>query len=498
MQKDTLAQIKALKEQGKRTPRVIVIGAGMSGICMGIRLREAGIEDFVIYEKKDNIGGTWRENTYPGLACDVPSYFYTYSFEPNPNWSHRFPPGAEIQAYFESVFEKYGLAAYTQFNTEIADCRFEQGRWQVDLADGKTDSAEFLIAATGVLHQVNMPTIEGLDSFEGDQFHSARWDHQVALKDKRIGIIGTGSTALQMVAPLAELAGKLTLFQRTAQWVISAPDKQYSERWKQLVAKHEWLSTALYRGYKFMIEQTLGKAVIKPGWRRTLLNNMCESNLKVIKDRELRHRLTPTYEPGCKRMVVSSSFYPAIQKPNCALVTDSIERIEPKGVRTKDGELHELDVMVICTGFDGFAFMRPMAMTGKDGLTLAEAWEKGPKALRSLTIPGFPNFFMLIGPHSPIGNYSLIPLAEGQSMYAMQCIKKYMEGSFDQIEPKQQAVNDFYQKVGEALPDTVWTSGCQSWYQDDDGVPALWPWSPQRYMKEIDQPNMNEYELSSG
>lgn len=495
MESNTLDQIRALKQKGARTPRVIVIGAGMSGICMGIRLLEAGIEDFVIYEKKEKIGGTWRENTYPGLACDVPSYFYTYSFEPNPNWTHRFPPGSEIQQYFESVFDKYGLAAHTQFNTEIADCRFEEGRWQVDLANGKTDSAEFLVAATGVLHQINMPTIKGLESFEGDQFHSARWDHDVELKGKRIGIIGTGSTALQMVSPLSEVAEKLTLFQRTAQWVIAAPDKQYSEGWKRLVARHAWLATALYRGYKFMIEQTLGKAVVKPGWRRTLLNWMCESNLKTVKDRELRHRLTPTYEPGCKRVVVSSNFYPAIQKPNCALVTDSIERIEAAGVRTKDGELHELDVMVICTGFDGFAFMRPMAMTGRDGVTLADAWKKGPRALRSLTIPGFPNFFMLIGPHSPIGNYSLIPLAEGQSMYAMKCIKMYMEKTFDEIEPKAEAVASFYQRVGEALPDTVWTSGCQSWYQDEDGVPALWPWSPQRYMSEIADPDLSEYAL---
>lgn len=495
MDSNTLEQIRALRQQGNRTPRVIVIGAGMSGICMGIRLLEAGIEDFIIYEKKEKIGGTWRENTYPGLACDVPSYFYTYSFEQNPNWTHRFPPGAEIQEYFESVFAKYGLAKYTRFNTEIADCRFEEGRWQVDLAGGETDSAEFLIAATGVLHQVAMPTIKGLDTFAGDQFHSARWDHDVELKGKRIGIIGTGSTALQMVAPLAEVAEKLELFQRTAQWVMSAPNKTYSESWKRRVASTPWLAKALYRGYQVIIEQTLGKAVIKPGWRRSVVNYLCEKNLKTVKDRALRHRLTPTYEPGCKRIVASESFYPAIQKSNCDVITDPIECVEPQGVRTKDGQLHEFDVLVLCTGFDGFAFMRPMAMTGRDGLTLAQAWEKGPRALRSLTIPGFPNFFMLIGPHSPIGNYSLIPLAESQSMYAMQCIKMYMEGRFDELEPKQEVVRDFYQQINQALPDTVWTSGCQSWYQDEDGVPALWPWTPQRYMRDVETPNLAEYEL---
>lgn len=498
MENDTLEQIKKLKQQGARTPRVIIIGAGMSGICMGIRLLEAGIDDFVIYEKKEKIGGTWRENTYPGLACDIPSYFYSYSFEPNPNWSHRFPPGAEIQQYFESVFEKYKLAAYTQFNTEISDTRFEDGKWQITLANGNTDSAEFLVAATGILHQVKMPTIEGLDSFEGDQFHSAQWDHDVDLKDKRIGIVGTGSTAIQMFSPLSEVAKQLTLFQRTAQWVIAVPNKEYSPWWKKLVANNTWLSNWVYRGYKFIIEQTVGKAVIQPGFQRNMLNKMCENSLREVKDRKLRHRLTPDYDPGCKRLIMSSTFYPAIQKPNCALVTENIERIEPKGIRTKDGKLHELDVMVICTGFDGHAFMRPMSMTGKNGISLTDAWEKGPKALRAMTMPGFPNFFMLIGPHSPIGNYSLIPLAEQQSLYTMQCIQMYMEEKFDQIEPKEQAMTDFYQKITDALPNTVWTTGCQSWYQGADGVPELWPWSPQRYMKEIATPIMTEYELSKG
>ncbi len=495
---NTLEEIVALKESGARVPRVIVIGAGMSGIVMGIRLLQAGIEDFVIYEKKDKVGGTWRENTYPGLACDVPSYFYTYSFEPNPDWSHRFPPGAEIQAYFDRVFRKYRLDRFTRFNSEIKHCRFSDGGWHVELGNGEIDRAEFLVAATGVLHRVSKPAIKGLEEFSGSCFHSAEWDHDVELNGKRIGIIGSGSTALQMVSPLSEQVESLTLFQRTAQWVISVPDKTYSPRWKRLVKKYPFLATLLYRGYKFMIEQTLGKAVIQPGWRRSILNAMCERNLKKVKDRKLRHQLTPTYEPGCKRMVVSESFYPAIQKPNCHLETEKIERIEVNGVRTVDGVLHPLDVLVLCTGFDGFAFMRPMSMEGRGGLTLEEAWKKGPRALRALAIPDFPNFFMLIGPHSPIGNYSLIPLAESQSMYVMQCIKHFMQGEFAELSPKDSVVDGYYRQIREALGDTVWTSGCQSWYLDDEGVPGLWPWTPQRYMAEVANPDFSEFDLVSG
>lgn len=488
--------IKALKNQGARQPRVIVMGAGMSGVLMGIRLLEAGLTNFTIYEKRHTIGGTWRENTYPGLACDVPSYFYTYSFEVNPTWTRRFPPGAEIQKYFEGVFEKYGLAPYTKFNEEIIDTKHVDGKWHIETASGLTDSAEFLVAATGVLHKINEPEFEGIESFEGAKFHTARWDHDVELKDKRIGIIGTGSTAMQTVDPLSNVVKKLTMFQRTPQWVFPIPDKAYSKLWIKSATRFPILGKGLYRFYKFMTESSIGPAVIEPGWRRKLLNKLCNWNLTHVKDPELRAKLTPDYQPGCKRLVMSMAFYPAIQKPNCELVTEGIEKIEPTGIRTKDGRLHELDVLVLATGFDGFAFMRPMTMQGANGLTLEEAWKDGPQALRSMSIPGFPNFFMLIGPHSPIGNHSLIAISETQTNYIMQCIQKYMEGDFDFIEPKQQAVDSFYKSVTDALPNTIWTSGCQSWYLDDKGVPALWPWTPQQYAKELEVPDFGDYNLS--
>lgn len=492
----TTETIKRLNRNGARQPRIIIMGAGMSGILMGIRLLKAGLNNFTIYEKTGRIGGTWRENTYPGIACDIPSYFYTYSFEVNPNWSHRFPPGAEIQHYFETIFNKYGLASRTRFNEEITNSQLLDGQWHIETANGLKDSADFLVAATGVLHKINQPSIKGLDSFEGAKFHTARWDHQIDLKDKRVGIIGSGSTAIQTIDPLSKLVSKLTLFQRTAQWVFPLPDKAYSAIWIKLATRFPFLGKSLYKTYKFLFEKSMGIAVTKPCIQRSILTKLCHLNLARVKDPILRKKLTPDYLPGCKRLVMSMPFYSAIQKPNCSVVTEQIEAIEPKGVRTKDGQLHELDVLVLATGFDGFAFMRPMSMQGLNGLTLDAAWKKGPQALRAMAIPGFPNFFMLIGPHSPIGNHSLIAIAETQTNYIMQCIEKYMQGDFDFIEAKQQAVDDFYTSVNEALPNTIWTTGCQSWYLDDKGIPGLWPWSPQQYAKEMKVANFSQYHLS--
>jgi cation diffusion facilitator CzcD-associated flavoprotein CzcO len=488
--------IKAISQQGARQPRVIIMGAGMSGILMGIRLLEAGLSNFTIYEKSDRIGGTWRENTYPGIACDIPSYFYTYSFEVNPNWSRRFPPGDEIQQYFERVFDKYKLAPHTVFNEEITHSKQVDGKWHIETASGINDSADFLVAATGILHKINQPEFEGLDTFEGAKFHTARWDHNVDLNDKKIGIIGSGSTAIQTIDPLSKVAAKLTLFQRTAQWVFPLPDKSYSKLWIKLTTRFPILGKMLYRIYRFSFEQTMGVAVTKPCLPRTILSKLCRWNLSRVKDPELRAKLTPDYLPGCKRLVMSMPFYAAIQKPNCAVVTEHIDRIEAKGVRTKDGQLHELDVLVLATGFDGFAFMRPMSMQGLNGLTLEEAWKNGPQALRAMAIPGFPNFFMLIGPHSPIGNHSLIAIAETQTNYIMQCIEKYMQGEFDLIEPTQQAVDDFYKTVNDAMPNTIWTTGCNSWYLDDKGIPGLWPWSPQQYTKEMQVADFSQYRFS--
>ena len=475
--------------------RVVVIGSGMSGILMGIKLREAGIEDFTIFEKAEKIGGTWRENTYPGITCDVASHYYSYTFEPNPNWSHRFPPGDEIQAYFEGVTEKYGITPHIKFNTEISKARWDGSAWQIDTKNGEHVVADVLISAAGVLHHLTYPDIDGLDTFKGDMWHTARWNHDVDLTGKRVGIIGTGSTATQIVGAIVNKVKKLTLFQRTAQWVHPFPDKEYSETAKALFRRFPFLTKILYHWYRYILDQGFGRVVVGKKSAEGL-NRRCEENLARVQDPELRAKLTPDYKPGCKRMIFSSNFYNAIQKPNAALVTEDIDHIEPSGVVTKDGTLHALDVLVLSTGFKADRFLRPIEMIGENGVNLEDVWKDGPIAYRSVAVPNMPNFFMLVGPRSPIGNLSLIEVSEYQAGYIMQCIKE-IGTKHVTLAPVQAATDRLNDEMKEAVLNTIWvTGGCNSWYIGADGLPALYPWEPSRFYRDMSRPpNFDDYEI---
>ncbi|MFT4570294.1 MAG: cation diffusion facilitator CzcD-associated flavoprotein CzcO [Hyphomicrobiaceae bacterium] len=473
------------------SPRVAVIGAGMSGILMAIKLKEAGLENFTVYEKADTVGGTWRENTYPGIACDVPSHHYCYSFEPNPEWSRRFSPGSETKAYFERCAEKYGVLPHVRFNTTIERMTWEDGAWNIETQSaGHTEhtTADIVVSAAGVLHCPAFPNIEGLDTFAGDAFHTARWNHDIDLTGKRVGVIGTGSTAAQVVPAIVEKVAKLSLFQRTAQWVHPLPDKSYTALGKALFRTIPLTMKGLYGFYYRALEKGFSEVVI--GERSAEgLNARCQKNLETVADSTLRAKLTPDYQPGCKRLIFSSAFYPAMQKPNAELVTDRIDRIEPQGIRTADGQLHELDVLVLSTGFKADRFLRPIEVKGQDGVDLNEIWERGPQAYRSVAVPGLPNFFMLIGPHSPIGNLSLIAIAEWQATYVMRCIDKIRRENV-QIMPTPEATTLLAEQMKEASQKTVWVSGCKSWYLDADGQPALYPWKPSRFHEEMTQPPM--------
>jgi len=478
--------------------KIAVIGAGMSGILTGIKLRQAGLTDFTIYEKSDRLGGTWRDNTYPGLSCDVPSHLYNYSFEPNPEWSHRFSPGAEIQAYFEGVAKKYAVEPFICFNKEIASARYIDGKWQIDTKDGDCDQFDIVIAATGVLHHPVYPDIEGLDSFAGPAFHSGRWDHGVALKDKRIGIIGTGSTAIQILPAIIDTAAKVCLFQRTAQWIFPLPNPAYSEQEKAEFRKSPKLMKQLHKFISGRFEETFARAVVGDEEQLRAIEQACQENLdENVTDPDLKRKLTPNYKAACKRLIMSDDFYPAIQKPNADLVAEGIERIEPNGVRTTDGVLHELDVLVLATGFDGHRFMRPMQVTGKDGLTLDDAWSYANEAYRSVSVPGFPNFFMLVGPNSPIGNYSLIDISELQLSYVMQLIDLLRAGACTEIAANKTATDRFNAEIKAAMKGTVWVSGCQSWYLDKNGNPAMWPWTFDKFRADMDHPVLEEFDLVS-
>jgi cation diffusion facilitator CzcD-associated flavoprotein CzcO len=478
-------------------PRFVIIGAGMSGILSAIKLEEAGLSNFAIYEKADRLGGTWRENTYPGIACDVPSHFYSYSFAMNPDWSHRFSSGDEIEAYFEGVAHRFGVDSRIQFGKEINRCRFEDGRWKIGMADGSTDEADFVIAATGVLHHPAYPDIEGLDSFDGAVFHSARWDHDVPLDGKRVGVIGTGSSAIQITSALVDRVAEYTLFQRTAQWVMPVDNPAYTDEERAEFRAHpesmEAIREETARAFTDGFANVLGDAE-SPILQA--IHTTCEASLdSSVTDPELREKLRPSYRAACKRLIMSEDFYESIQRPNAKVVTEGIERVEPSGLRTEDGELHELDVLVLATGFRVENFVRPMEVTGRDGVLLDDVWKDGPTGYMAISVPGFPNFFMLNGPNSPVGNFSLIEVAELQFAYVLQLVDQIRSGACREVAPSPAAMERFDAERREAAKTTIWNTGCKSWYLDATGLPTAWPWTFDRFRDEMSKPRLDDYEL---
>ncbi|MGE0824573.1 MAG: flavin-containing monooxygenase [Candidatus Binatia bacterium] len=477
------------------TLRIVIIGAGMAGILSAIKLREAGYTNFIIYEKSAALGGTWHENTYPGLACDVPAHLYTYSFEPNPNWSHVYAPGPEIRAYFENVAKKYGVVESIRFREEITSCEFIEGRWQIRMKSGKTDQADVIIAATGVLHHPNIPDIPGLARFRGACFHSAKWDHSVPLDGKRVGVIGTGSTAIQITSALVNRVAKFKLFQRTAQWVLKLPNREYEAGERAAFAKDPGKIAAL-RAELDQFFGTFSAAVIdaeSPQMKQ--IEAACLANLEeTVKDPILCEQLRPHYRAACKRLIMSPDFYEAIQHPNAELVVAGIDAVEPAGVRTKDGVLHELDVLVLATGFRADRFVRPAIVRGRRGVDLDTVWEDHPVAYLSISVPDFPNFFMLNGPNGPVGNFSLIRIAEQQLHYILQLLEKLRTGECREISACHTAAAEFEKARAEAAKKSIWATGCKSWYLDKHGVPASWPWSTSRFDEEMAAPAFDAYE----
>ena len=482
---------------GGRDVRFAVIGAGMAGVLTAIKLQEAGITNFTVYEKADKLGGTWRENTYPGIGCDVPSHLYSYSFEPNPDWSHRYSPGAEIQTYFEDVAAKHDVTKTIRFGSAIVRCEFNDGRWELETADGHTDTADFVIAATGVLHHPKYPEIEGLDSFAGDIFHSARWDHDVSIEGKRFGVIGSGSTATQIVTGTVDAVAKLSMFQRTPQWIMPQENPVYSDEEKQAYRDDPEILPALYQQLADGMVANFANAVIdSESPQIKMVEEICRQNLESsVHDPALLEKLRPTYRAACKRLVISTNFYECIQRPNAELVSEEIERIEPEGIRTVDGRLHELDVLVLATGFKVDAFMRPMNIRGRDGVKLDDVWRDRPGAYLSITIPGFPNFFMLNGPNGPVGNFSLIEVAEMQLPYIMQLAELVRSGQCNEVSVSQSVADSFEEERVEAAKNSIWTTGCNSWYLDDRGIPASWPWTFDRFREEMAAPKLEAFEL---
>jgi cation diffusion facilitator CzcD-associated flavoprotein CzcO len=475
--------------------RALVIGAGVAGIVAAVRLGEQGA-DVVVVEKADRLGGTWRENTYPGIACDVPSHLYSYTFAPSPGWSRTFAPGHEIQAYLERVAAETGVADRIRYGVEVDSLTWDGRTWHATSTRGDEFEAEVVVAATGVLHHPRYPDIEGLDDFAGPCFHSARWDHSVDLSGTRLGVVGTGSSAVQIVGAVVDEVAELRLFQRTAQWVMPMPNREFGEDERAALAADP-AKLAERRAY---YEERFGGAfsdvvVDASSPMLDVMEDLCRANLEEnVADPEKREKLRPDYRVACKRLVLAPGFYQAVSKPNVEVVVERIARAVPAGLQTVDGTVHELDVLVLATGFRVDAFLRPMTVTGADGIVLDEAWAQRPEAYLGVSVPGFPNLFLINGPNGPVGNFSLIEVAELQVGYVLQLLD-HARARGGAIACTQQALDRFEAERVEATKHTVWATGCRSWYLDDRGVPAAWPWPFSRFRECMAAPDLADFEV---
>ena len=473
---------------------VIVIGCGMSGILAAIHLKKSG-KKFIVLEKAKTLGGTWRDNTYPGLTCDVPSHAYTYSFEPNPEWSRVLPPGGEIQQYFQMVYEKYGIADFVRFNTEITQAQWQGDAWSLGDQHGNLFQGRVVVAATGVLHHPNYPEIKGLKDFEGATIHSARWDHQVPLEGKKIAVIGTGSTGVQIVSALASRA-KVRHFQRTAQWIFPVENPEFTAEQRAEFRSNRDLLIYLQREPTYLANvERFTEGVLDPDSEQIQeIQKLCQQNLdNSISDPVLRQKLQPNYRAGCKRLIYSPDYYKAIQHPDSELISEGIEQIEKNGVRTCDGVLHEVDIIVLATGFKTDRYVRPMQVTGLQGKTLEQAWSDVPTAYKSISVPDFPNLYFMNGPTSPVGNFSLIDTSEMQWGYISQLIERGEQAGVAGLSAKPEALTLYDQERKQAAKGSVFGSGCNSWYLDKNGIPNTWPWSQSRFRQEMSEPVWQDY-----
>ena len=480
-----------------RDPRIVIIGAGVAGIATAVTLQRAGFRDFTILEKGADVGGVWHWNRYPGLTCDVPSQLYQFSFAPKADWTGIFAPGSEIQRYLREVVGEFSLDDRLRLNAEVVSTVFNGSTWLVTTADGAELEADFVIAATGVLHHPFTPDIPGLNTFAGDVVHSARWDDNIETSGRKIAVIGNGSTGVQLVSALQRQAAHITHFVRTPQCVIWAPMRAQQPAvvgniLRRFPAVHRRLYDGLLWGSRILTD-----IAISPSWQRRLTQNYARRCLRFqIRDRQLRDRLTPDYEPFCKRQVISDSYYRAIQAPNANLVTAPITEITPQGIRTTDGGETDVDLLILATGFRAHNYMRPMNLRGRDGLEIDDAWAKGPRAYRMTAIPGFPNFFTVLGPNSPTGSVSLQYSAELTARYIAQWLRRFRDGDFDTVEVTEQATTKFNDDVAAALGPTVWNTGCNSWYLTDEGNIDLWPYDRKTMTEMLACPDDRDFHIA--
>jgi len=489
---------------GKQPPTIAIIGGGFAGLGMGYYLRQAGIDSFTIFEKTRDVGGVWRENTYPGAACDVPSHLYSFSFEAHYPWSCRYGKQAEILAYAQHVAQKYDLRRHFRFGKEVAGADYDaqRGLWRVGFTDGTVFEANILISGVGQLHRPAYPDIPGMQRFTGTAFHSARWDHRYDFSNKTIAVIGSGASAVQFVPELAKQVKRLTLFQRSPGWCIPKFDRAFNgfERW---LLNHVPGFYDLDRLRIFWFIEFLASSMISRG----LLSRIADGVLKLlskvlmrvqVKDPALRRKLTPDFPVGCKRTLLSNDWLRALARPNVEVVTEAIAEITADGVKTADGALHDVDAIVYGTGFAASQFLAPMELKGRDGQSLRALWRDGAQAHLGVGVAGFPNFFMLYGPNTNLGAGSIIHMLETQAGYIAQCAQLLQARGLRSMEIRGEAQQAFNEELQQRNRSTTYESGCHSWYIGPDGRNTNnWVGYMSEYSRRLRTPNLDDYTLEA-
>ena len=475
-----------------------MVGAGFGGVGAAVMLKRAGYADVTVFEKGERLGGVWNYNTYPGAACDVPSNLYEFSFAPNPRWSRRFAPQAEIQAYIEDVARRFGVFDRIKTSTEVERATWDEERatWVLQTSAGEHE-ADVLVTACGQLSVPSIPPLPGLESFDGPAFHTADWRHDVPLDGKRVAVIGTGCSAIQTVPAIQPLVAHVDVYQRSPGWTLPKMDFVYSERSKRLFERFPVLRR-IDRAATFAFLETATAAMTSRKWLLPVFRAAARRQIdRAIKDPELRRKVTPTDELGCKRIMLTDDWYPTLTKPNVELVTDRIAEITPGGVRTADGHEHPADVLVLATGFKSHAFVAPMEIEGPGGHTLAEEWQDVARAYLGLSVPGFPNMFVLYGPNTNGGAVSIIHQLESGIGHIVAALRELDRQDAERIEVTRETLDQFDRELRAALADTVWHAGCTNWYVDENGNdPSQWPWQWMAYRRRTATLEPGAYRLS--
>lgn len=477
-----------------------IIGAGFAGIGAAIRLKDQGITDFEIFERGTRVGGTWRDNTYPGAACDIPSRLYSYSFAPNPDWSHTYSGSDEILGYIDSMVESFGIAPHIRFGHNVTGVEYDEvaGEWTVNFEGREPVQACTVIVASGPLANASFPKIEGIETYEGHKIHSARWDHDYDFTGKKVAVIGTGASGVQIVPELIKVAKSVKVFQRTPGWVIPRINGATSG-WMKRIYKDVPLAEKLMRSAWFWGHESVALGVVWDSPFTRVVEALSLANLRrQVKDPWLRRQLTPDFSAGCKRLLMTADYYPALQADNCKLVTWPIARLSPKGIRTVEGIEHQFDAIVFATGFEVSKAGTPFPVIGIDGRELATEWSRGAYAYRSVAVSGYPNLYFTFGPNSGPGHSSALVYMEAQIDYIVEAISKLLQFGWKSLDVRPEVQARYNEDIQQRLQSTTWNSGCQSWYLTEDGFNAtMFPGFATQYVNQLKAVNLHDFKITA-